>query len=273
VAIGDGPDGVPPSQWPVSGWPEPDAASEGPDGSPAPVDLGVVFYSDGGFVNTGPLPQGATASVTFQAAGEFQVFCADHPDMIATVTVVDPGTAAVTTQEDADAAAAASRDALLGQADALRESRLANVESFPSSGGTTTWNVFADAATVATDLAGGGVGYLELFEFVPPTLAIAPGDTVHWSAVGVTTVTFPAAGQDPATLDPTAPATAGETFDGTQLASSGLLNADMGSPSAYTLTFPTAGSFAYVSLPHLAFGQQGTVVVGDAASPEASAAP
>lgn len=272
VAIGDGPDGIPPSEWPVSGWPEPDVA-EVPGGSPAPIDLGEVFYGDSGFVNSGVLPEGATASVTFQVAGEYQVFCPDHQNMVATVTVVDPGTAKVTSQADADAAAAASRDALLGQADTLREARAADVESFTASDGTTTWNVFADAATVATDLPGGGVGYLELFEFVPSTLSIAPGDTVHWSAVGVTSVTFPATGQDPATLDPTAPATADETFDGKRLANSGLLNAATGSPSAYTLTFPTAGSYTFVSLPHLAFGQEGTVVVGEAGSPGASAAP
>ncbi|MFN8519801.1 MAG: hypothetical protein U0667_10530, partial [Chloroflexota bacterium] len=240
---------------------------------PAPVDLGVVSYADSGFVNTGLLPEGTTASITFQTAGEYQVYCADHPNMIATVTVVDPGTATATTQQQADADAASTRDALLGQADGLRESRLADVESFSSSDGTTTWNVFADAAGVATDLPGGGVGYLELFEFVPATLSIAPGDTVHWSAVGVTSVTFPATGQDATSIDPTAPATTGETFDGTQLANSGLLNADLGSPSAYTLTFPTAGSFTFVSLPHLAFGQQGTVVVGASGSPAASTAP
>jgi plastocyanin len=248
VTIGDGPAEIAPSQWPVSGWPAPAGAEPGPDGSPAPVDLGLVYYGDSGFINTGLLGEGATASVAFQVAGEYQVYSVDHPGMLATVTVVEPGSAPVTTQGQADAAAAASRDELLGQADALREARLGDVESITARDGTTTWNVFAGVATVANQLPGGGSGYLELFEFVPATLAIHPGDTVHWSAVGQHTVTFPATGQDPASLDPQAPATTSDTYDGSRLASSGVLNALTGSPSAFTLTFPTAGSYGYLCL-------------------------
>src|SRR4029077_1382773 len=92
---------------------------------------------------------------------------------------------------------------------------------------------------------GGGTGYLELFEMLPPGLEIGVGDTVHWSATGAHTVSFAAAGQDPATIDPFGPATTSSTYDGTSFYSSGLLNAGPGAPTSYTLTFPTAGG-----LPH-----------------------
>lgn len=271
ITIGDGPDGMAPARWPVAGWPEPETTAPGPDATAQPVDLGMVWYGDGGFINTGLLPGGATASVTFQAPGVYEVYCVGHPGMIAVVTVVEPGGAPVTTQDDADAAAAASREGLLGQADALRETRLANVESITASDGSTTWNVFADAATVPNQLPGGGTGYLELFESFPATLTIAPGDTVHWSAVGVHTVTFPA-DQDPTRLDPFGPATTDDTFDGTRPASSGPLNLETGSPSAFTLTFPTGGTYQYLCLFHADLGHVGVVQVGEPTTPEASPA-
>lgn len=269
VTIGDGPDGTPPSAWPVSGWPEPDMSGPASDASAPPIDMGVVYYGDSGFINTGTLPQDSTASVVFQVPGVYDVHCVDHPGMIATVTVVEPGAAPPTGQDQADAAAVASRDELLGMAEGLRESRAADVEPITASDGTTTWNVFADAATVPNQLKGGGTGYLELLEFVPPTLAIAPGDTVHWSAVGVHTVTFPA-GQDPSTLAADDPPTTSDVFDGTRLANSGPLNAAIGSPSSYTLTFPTAGTYEYVCLLHGSLGHEGIVQVGATTTPAAS---
>lgn len=270
ITVGDGPSDVPPAEWPVAGWPEPDLGAPDPDASPSPLDLGDVHIGGQGFVNSGLLPRDATASVTFDTPGVYVIDCVIHPGMIGEVTVVDPGTEPVTTQDQADAAAARSVDALMGQVDSLRESRAANVESFTASDGTTTWNVFADASTVPNVLPGGGVGYLELYEFVPATLAIAPGDTVHWSAVGVHTVTFPASGQDASGLDPFGPATTRDTFDGSALANSGALNAGTGSPSAFTLTFPTAGTYQYLCLLHQGFGQVGTIVVGEPASPGSS---
>lgn len=266
VTIGDGPDGIPPAEWPVSGWAVPDEASGGLDPSAEPVDLGMVWYGDSGFIHTGLLWNGASASVTFQVPGVYEVMSITHPGMIATVNVVEPGGAPVTTQEAADTAAAATREGLLTQVDDLRSTRLGNVEAITRSNGSTTWNVFADAATVPNLLAGGGTGYVELYEFVPSTLTIAPGDTVHWSALGVHTVTFPA-GQDPASLDPFAPATADETFDGTRPAHSGALNAETGAPSAFTLTFPTEGTFEFVCLLHGDLGHRGMVQVGEAPGP------
>ncbi len=51
-------------------------------------------------------------------------------------------------------------------------------------------------------------------------------------------------------------------YDGTSEYSSGLLNAGPGAPSAYTLTFPTAGVFQYVCALHQFLGQHGVIAVG-----------
>ncbi len=67
------------------------------------------------------------------------------------------------------------------------------------------------------------------------------GDTVHWSATGAHTVTFPATGQDPTLIDPFGPAAGHRVYDGTSFYTSGLLNAGLGAPTSYTLTFPDAG--------------------------------
>ena len=132
-----------------------------------------------------------------------------------------------------------------------------------ASDGTTTWNIFADAASVAGPVAGGGTGYLELFEIAPQTLVIAVGDTVHWTALGRHTVTFPALGQDPSTIDPGRPprrprpttAPAGYV---------GPAQRRVGHAPAYTLTFPTAGTFSYVCLVHQFSGHVGTIEVSAA---------
>lgn len=271
VTVGDGPVDMNPADWPVSGW------SDLAAGSDDPVDMGVVSWIGDNFLNTGPLPVGSTATVRFEVPGTVEVESVVSPGMTALITVVDPGTEPVTTPEQADAAAQATLDDLLGRTDALRESAAASVESITASDGTTTWNIFADAVTVAGPVAGGGSGYLELLEFAPATLVIEPGDTVHWTARGRHTVTFPALGQDPTTIDPETPATTTETYDGSRLANSGPLNSRIGAPSGYTLTFPTAGTFQYVCLDHQGVGHVGTIQVGEAAepvaSPAASAAP
>jgi plastocyanin len=101
--------------------------------------------------------------------------------------------------------------------------------------------------------------------FVPPTLEIEAGDTVNWSALLPHTVTFPAAGQDPMTIDPfTTPATTNAVYDGTSLYNSALMAAGPGTASSYELTFPDAGTFDYVCALHQFLGQTGTIVVSEA---------
>ena len=256
VTFGKGPDDVAPALWPVAGW-SPQEATQ-----PTMVDMGAVTVAGDGFLNTGPLYRGSSATVTFTTPGVYTVTSVLDPGMEGEVEVVEVGAGGVTTQADADAAATASTDALLGQAEAVRSARLADVESVKNADGTTTWNIFADAASVANVLPGGGTGYLQLYEMVPAALAVGVGDTVHWSALGTNNVAFPASGQDPLTIDAVGLAAGSDVYDGTALASSGLLNSGRGSPSAYSLTFPKAGTFEYVSAPYQALGQRGVIAVG-----------
>ncbi len=256
VTFGVGPEDIPPDQWPVVGW-TPQQVTP-----PTPVDLGDASYDGTSFMNTGLLWKGSSATASFPIPGTYVFACVIHPGMSGEIDVVDTGAAGATTQAQADAAAAASSDALLSQEDAVRQARLADVDSVKNPDGTTTWNIFADASTVPADLPGGGTGYLELYEMLPPGLEIGVGDTVHWSAIGAHTVTFPATGQDPATIDPFGPPVGTDVYDGTSEYSSGLLNAGPGAPTAYTLTFPTAGQFGYVCALHQFLGQHGVIAVG-----------
>jgi plastocyanin len=270
VSFGAGPADIAPDAWPVTGWAPQDVAP------PAPVQLGDTNYDGSGFINTAIIYRGSTATVTFPTVGSYIFACAIHPGMSGEIDVVAAGAGGATTQADADAAGKASADSLLSQVEAVRAARLADVDSVKNSDGTTTWNIFADAGTVAGDLPGGGTGYLELFEMLPPGLEIGVGDTVHWAASGVHTVSFPATGQDPATIDPFAPAVGSDVYDGTSLYSSGLLNAGPGAPTSYSLTFPKAGAFPYVCALHYFLGQHGVIAVGQplpSAAPPASAAP
>jgi plastocyanin len=272
ITFGEGPADVPPDAWPVEGFTAPDPAT------PPPYDLGTATWEGTGFVNTGILPgKTSKATVTFPSAGTFPFNCVIHPGMSGTVNVVEEGVE-VTTQEQADAAAAETSEFLLGQVDTLRAERLESVTSTTNDDGSTTWNLFADAATEVGPLPGGGTGLLELLEFTPPTAEIAVGDTIHWTAARTHTVTFVPEGVDPATAFPEFPASfippmGGSTYDGTEPANSGFLNFGPGTPSEYSLTFTAEGVFPFFCGIHVSLGQVGTIAVGvplPAASPGGS---
>lgn len=271
VTFGQGPADVPPDQWPVTPWTAPAPVA----GPPAPVDLGTASYDGSAFTNTG-LMFGKTsgATLTFTKAGTFPFLCEIHPGMAGTVTVVDSGTA--TTQAEADAAAKATSDEILGQVDGVLAARAAAVTTTDNSDGSKTWNVFVDAGVAPAPLPGGGTGFLEVFKFVPDGLEIQPGDTVHWAAFGAHTVAIAPPGTDPATVDPFGPAAGGDTYDGASLYSSGLLNFGPGTPSEYSLKFPTAGVVPFFCALHAFLGQVGTLGVGmpvPSAAPATSAEP
>ena len=79
-------------------------------------------------------------------------------------------------------------------------------------------------------------------------------------------MTFPAAGQDPSTINPfTTPPTTELVYDGTSLYNSALLSTGApGTGSTYELTFPDAGTFNYVCALHQFLGQRGSIVVAAA---------
>lgn len=263
ITFGVGPEGVPPPEWPVSGFDEP------PPGPPGPVELGSTQFDGTGFVNTGVIFGGSTATIEFTATGEFPFSCVIHPGMAGTVTVVDEGED-TTTQDEADAAAQQTEDLILGQVDPLRAETLDSVTSETRSDGTKLWKIWTNAVNEPADMPGGGTGYLELLEFIPKDLDIREGDTVEWTSTTIHTVTFLEEGQDPNTLDPfaTAPAKPSDTYDGDSFYNSGLIGPEGGpqAPTTFDLTFEDVGTFNYLCLLHAPLGQTGTVTVSEAPS-------
>jgi plastocyanin len=256
VTFGTGPAGVPPPNWPAAGF---------TGTNPPPPGVGALTgtYAGTGFLNTELLWKGSSATVTFTAAGAFPFICQIHPGMAGTVNAVATGT--TTTQAEADAKATLTRTAILGAVAGVEAAQTAQVSETTRSDGTSLWNIFTNSQQDPAPQPGGGTGFLELMRFVPPSLDIEAGDTVKWTALGVHTVTFPATGQDPATINPfTAPATTNAVYDGTSLYNSALLAAGPGVPTTFSLTFPDAGTFNYVCALHLFLGQTGTIVVSAA---------
>ena len=256
VTFGTGPAGVPPPAWPAAGF---TGTTPPPPGTAALT----ATYGGSGFLNTQLLFKGSNATVTFTSAGTFPFICQIHPGMAGTVNVVASGT--TTTQAEADAKAALTRTAILGAVAGVEAAQTAQVSETKRSDGTSLWNIFTNSQQDPAPQPGGGTGFLELMRFVPPSLNIQAGDTVKWNALAVHTVTFPATGQDPTTIDPfTTPATTSAVYDGTSLYNSALLAAGPGVPTTYSLTFPNAGSFNYVCALHQFLGQTGTIVVAAA---------
>lgn len=257
VTFGNGPAGVPPPNWPAAGF-------TGTLPPPPATGALTATYNGTGFLNSELLFKGSSATVTFTTAGTFPFICQIHPGMAGAVNVVASG--ATTTQADADAKAALTRTAILGAVDSLEAATTAQVTETERSDGTSLWNIYTNSIQAPAPQPGGGTGFLELLRFVPPSLEIEAGDTVRWNATAVHTVTFPAAGQDPSTIDPfTAPPTTATVYDGSSLYNSALLATGApGTGSTYELTFPDAGTFNYVCALHQFLGQTGSIVVAAA---------
>jgi plastocyanin len=131
--------------------------------------------------------------------------------------------------------------------------------------GPLTWNV--DAGTGDTT----GVAALK---FYPAALTVDAGDTVTWKVAGnAHTISFLTAGQTPPSPeDPAAQAPAGgATFDGSAFTSSGVKFPAPGQDS-YSLTFPTAGTYAFHCLIHPGMDGSLTVAAAGAAYPQDQAA-
>ncbi len=260
VTFGNGPAGTPPDEWPVTGL----TGTVPPP--PATANL-TGTYAGSGFLNTGLLFKGSTATVQFTAAGSLPYICVIHPGMAGTVNVVASGT--TTTQAEADAKATLTRDALNGAVSGLQAAAEAAVTETERSDGTSLWSIFTSAHGPVGPQPGGGTGYLELLRFIPQSLEIEEGDTVKWTAPSAHTVTFLAAGAPPTSVDPfTTPPAGDSTYDGETLHHSGLIGIPApGVPNTYELTFPDAGTFNYICALHIFLGQTGQIQV--AAAPDA----
>lgn len=125
--------------------------------------------------------------------------------------------------------------------------------------GPSTWTVLVGSQSPNSAISG--------MKFLPGTITIDAGDTVHWVAnsVELHTVTFLAGGQALPTFNPGDPtqntAQGGSVYDGSSYYNSGVMTTvpdgeDAGPippvphVASYDLTFPDAGTYTYYCLVH-----------------------
>jgi plastocyanin len=203
----------------------------------------------------GAPPSGTQFSVTFTKAGNYDYFCAIHPDMKGEMDVVDSGT--VDTQDDINARAASEYAAGLAslKADEAKAPTAATVTN--NADGTKTYTV----AVGGPDNPNGA-----LVQYFPPSVSVSTGDTVKWvsNTHEPHTVTFnPQLFQgDPVSAGPTG----GPTFDGTGLVNSALIGEGYAATD-FSLKFTKAGEYHYICLLHAPSGQLGVVTVSQGTTP------
>lgn len=248
-------------EWP---WFEPHSVTFGtPTGDPSvpsnPEDEVVAFdgetYFSSGLV-FGNNPEAVPFKVQFNTAGEYQIYCILHPNMLGTVTVVDSGD--VDTQEEADARAAAEYEPELAAIKAVAAGlTAAPVAKETLADGSTKYTVVVAAATMDADA----------MQYFPPSLNIEEGDTVLFSNTNFTphSVNFgPYQGQDPFETPAQIPAGG---YDGTGSVYSGIIGNDFPAGNTMQLKFTKAGSYDFYCILHADQGQVGTINVSAATTP------
>jgi plastocyanin len=246
---------------------------------------GTGFFNSGAPFDPGFLPR--PVSVKFTQAGVYQVVCLIHPNMQATVTVLQDGFTAPESQADLDARAASERTSLIAHAESLFA---ASKEA-----GSQRKADFTMEHRLKTGLFQDDVEYARYF---PDDLEVSAGDTVTWDWVngGDTphTVTFLSGAEAPEYLlvehkvfadgslnvrDPPTIAvnsevfepSGGDTYSGSGVFNSGVLFGEQGPPgrpTTYSLRFDTPGAYHYHCLMHGPVMSGTITVTGAALAPE-----
>jgi plastocyanin len=254
-------------------WKEPHTVTFGtptgdPTVSPTPFPTAPVPYDGTGSITSGligtdfslgppgsPMPN--SFEVKFTKAGTFPFFCAIHPNMTGTITVVDSGT--VSKQSDLDAAAATAYAADLATLKAAAASQKQTDTVTANTDGTKLHTL---QIASPNDVLVGDVN-----QYFPPTVNITAGDSVTWNSNVHTphTVTFGA----PPPADPFSLPPSTADFPTTGYANSGIigLEQDPDYGHTFTLKFSKAGTFNYFCLLHAPQGMVGQVVVAAAPAP------
>lgn len=241
------------------GSPPPDEPEVSPPGTEWPNDAGYVYSGD---VFGDPSNPPTFGPIVFPEAGTYAYFCPIHPQMTATVTVVEAG-GDVDTQEDVDSRGAAEYAPRLAAIKAIGEALAAEeVKVTPRDDGTNLYEVLVGALNSAGD---------DAMQFFPAVVDIKVGDTVKWYSDNETphTVTFNAPPGPPQGDPFEIPRTENTTFDGEGFTHSAIMWT-VPEPNSYTeyeLTFTAAGSFTYVCILHAPQGMMGTVNVSEATTP------
>ena len=245
---------------------------------------GTGFFNSGAPFDPGFLPR--PVSVNFTQAGVYQVVCLIHPNMQATVTVLQDGFTAPESQADLDARAARERTSLIAHAERLFASQGADSRRKSD---------FTTEHRLKTGLFQDDVEYARYF---PDNLEVNTGDTVTWDWVngGDTphTVTFLSGAEAPEYLlvehkvfadgslnvrDPPTIAvnsevfepSRGDTYSGSGVFNSGVLFGEQGPPgrpTTYSLRFDTPGAYHYHCLMHGPVMSGTITVTGAALAPE-----
>lgn len=228
---------------------------------------GTGYFNSGAPFNPDTLPR--LVPVKFTQPGVYQVVCLIHPDMQATVTVLQEGFAAPETQEELDARAERERASLIAHAerlfDASQQVDVKRRADLTIEHGLKT-GIFQDD--------------VEYARYFPDNVEVSAGDTVTWDWVdgGDTphTVTFLSGAEAPDYLlvehkvfadgslnvrDPPTIAlnaevfepSGGDTYSGSGIVNSGVLFGELGPPgrpTIYSLKFDTPGTYTYQCLMH-----------------------
>lgn len=228
---------------------------------------GTGYFNSGAPFNPDTLPR--KVPVKFTEPGVYQVVCLIHPDMFATVTVLQEGFTAPESQEEMDA-----------RAERERSSMIAHAESLFAASQQVDRQRRADLTTDHRLKTGIFQDDVEYARYFPDSVEVSAGDTVTWDWVngGDTphTVTFLSGAEAPEYLlvehkvfadgslnvrDPPTIAlnaevfepSGGDTYSGSGIVSSGVLFGEFGPagrPTTYSLKFDTPGTYTYQCLMH-----------------------
>ena len=228
---------------------------------------GTGYFNSGAPFNPDFLPR--RVPVKFTQAGVYQVVCLIHPDMQATVTVLQEGFTAPESQADLDT-----------RADRERASLIAHAESLFAGSQEVDRQRRADLTMEHRLTTGIFRDDVEYARYFPSSVEISAGDTVTWDWVngGDTphTVTFLSGAEAPEYLlvehkvfadgslnvrDPPTIAlnaevfesSGGGTYSGSGVFNSGVLFGELGPPgrpTTYSLRFDTPGAYNYQCLMH-----------------------
>lgn len=228
---------------------------------------GAGYFNSGAPFNPDTLPR--KVPVKFTKPGVYQVVCLIHPDMQATITVLQEGFTAPESQEELDA-----------RAERERTSMIAHAESLFAASQQVDRRRRADLTTEHGLKTGIFQDDVEYARYFPDNVEISAGDTVTWDWVngGDTphTVTFLSGAEAPEYLlvehkvfadgslnvrDPPTIAlnaevfepSGGDTYSGSGIVNSGVLFGELGPPgrpTTYSLRFDTPGAYTYQCLMH-----------------------
>jgi plastocyanin len=229
--------------------------------------VGAASFDGSTCVSTPPMVSGQTFNVMFPTPGNFKLVCLVHPDMTATVHVLDPSAALPHEQSFYDKEAANQARDLLAE---LNRGQAHQHMGSPNA------IVVGAGKTLAT---GGGHNAISLMRFVQPELIIHAGGTVEWTNDDPSmphTITFgtepaqpfPPSGNVSPDADGALHATINSTSDSVHsgfivaspIGQIGLPEAPVGT-TRFRVTFTNPGVYPFICALHDDLGMKGRIIV------------